>query len=284
MKGMDSNMNKTTNNDKKAIDDEKPKYSAPAVRKVLEMLELMARGDKSFSVSDVVNELDITSNSVFRIFKELELKGYVVKNPVDSTHELTPKLYYLGNSIRSRISLAKTAYPYMKSIRQFTKETVLLTTFGGQNDTLVVDQIESREPIKFLSTIGVTYDSYSSAMGKAMLSSLDEAELVEYFASHQLVKKTENTISSWDELLRQLTAIKKEGVAYDREENMYGLSCIACPVFSMRGQLEGSIGISGLTFRMGEETIKESARFIRKQAWQLSSTLGYEQKQSFELI
>lgn len=284
MKGMDSNMNKTTNNDKKAIDDEKPKYSAPAVRKVLEMLELMARGDKSFSVSDVVNELDITSNSVFRIFKELELKGYVVKNPVDSTHELTPKLYYLGNSIRCRISLAKTAYPYMKSIRQFTKETVLLTTFGGQNDTLVVDQIESREPIKFLSTIGVTYDSYSSAMGKAMLSSLDEAELVEYFASHQLVKKTENTISSWDELLRQLTAIKKEGVAYDREENMYGLSCIACPVFSMRGQLEGSIGISGLTFRMGEETIKEYARFIRKQAWQLSSTLGYEQKQSFELI
>lgn len=284
MKGMDSNMNKTTNNDKKAIDDEKPKYSAPAVRKVLEMLELMARVDKSFSVSDVVNELDITSNSVFRIFKELELKGYVVKNPVDSTHELTPKLYYLGNSIRSRISFAKTAYPYMKSIRQFTKETVLLTTFGGQNDTLVVDQIESREPIKFLSTIGVTYDSYSSAMGKAMLSSLDEAELVEYFASHQLVKKTENTISSWDELLRQLTAIKKEGVAYDREENMYGLSCIACPVFSARGQLEGSIGISGLTFRMGEETIKEYASFIRKQAWQLSSTLGYEQKQSFELI
>lgn len=52
----------------------------------------------------------------------------------------------------------------------------------------------------------------------------------------------------------------------------------------MRGQLEGSIGISGLTFRMGEETIKEYARFIRKQAWQLSSTLGYEQKQSFELI
>ncbi len=86
------------------------------------------------------------------------------------------------------------------------------------------------------------------------------------------------------QLLRQLTAIKKEGVAYDREENMYGLSCIACPVFSMRGQLEGSIGISGLTFRMGEETIKEYARFIRKQAWQLSSTLGYEQKQSFELI
>lgn len=258
------------------IKEEKQKYAAPAVRKALEILELMARVDKSLSLSEVVNELDITSNSAFRIFKEFEAKGYVTKDPEDSSYELTPKLYYLGSSLRSRLSFVKAAYPHMKNIRSYTKETVLLTTLDEKNDTLVVDQIESREPIKFLSTIGATYDSYNSAMGKAMLATFDATEIEQYISCHELVKKTEASIGSKEELIKELEKIKKRGIAYDLEENMRGLTCIACPIFSANGFLEGSIGVSGLTFRMSQETIKDYSEFIKKEAAILSATLGYD--------
>lgn len=255
--------------------DNNQKYSAPAVRKVLEMLELMAKTDHSFTLSEIVSQLDVTSNSAFRIFKELEQKGYVVKNVEDSSYELTPKIYYLGNSIRNRISFVKTAYPYMKNIRKYTKETVLLTKLTGENDTLVIDQLESMEPIKFISTVGISYDSYTSAMGKAMLSSLDEAQLKEYFKKHELVKRTQNTITSQEELEAELKVIAKKGVAFDREENLYGLSCIASPIYSSAGELVGAIGISGLSFRMTKEQALDYAEYIKDQAKMLSSTLGY---------
>ena len=137
------------------------RYSAPAAKALLEMMEFMAKHDNRYTLSEIVESLDITSNSAFRIFKEMEQKGYVVKDPVTSTYELTPKLYYLGSSIRDRVSFIKTAQPYMESIKKATRETVLLTRFTHQYDTLVVDQLESSEPIKFVSTVGLSYDSYA---------------------------------------------------------------------------------------------------------------------------
>lgn len=254
---------------------EKQKYSAPAAKAALEMLELMTKDSRSYSLSEIVDKLGITTNSAFRIFKELELKGYVIKDSTTSSYELTPKIYYLGNSIKNRISFVKAAQPYMKQIKRFTKETVLLTKFDTNNDTLVVDQLESAEPIKFMSTVGVSYDSYCSAMGKAMLSTLDEEELADYLCTHELAKKTESTITNREKLIQELFSIRLSQVAYDRGENLEGLTCIASPVFSSFGNLAGAIGISGLSFRMPAEQIEEYSAFIKDQAKQLSNTLGY---------
>ena len=251
------------------------RYSAPAAKALLEMMEFIAKHDNRYTLSEIVESLDITSNSAFRIFKEMEQKGYVVKDPVTSTYELTPKLYYLGSSIRDRVSFIKTAQPYMESIKKATRETVLLTRFTHQYDTLVVDQLESSEPIKFVSTVGLSYDSYASAMGKAMLSMLDEKELGVYLQTHELVRKTEYTITDRDQLIRELADIRESRIAYDRGENLQGLTCIACPVFSSLGRLEGAIGISGPAFRINMNRMEQYAQFIKEQSRQLSSVLGY---------
>lgn len=260
--------------------EEKQKYSAPAVRKVLDMLELMSKNDKSYSLSEIVDVLSISSNSAFRIFKELEAKGYVEKDGDDCTYELTPKLYYLGNSIRNRVSVVRTVYPYMKRILRYTNESVLFTKLDHNYNTIVVDQLESMEPIKFISTIGVAYDSYCSAMGKVMLAMLSKEELDGYFDTHPLVSKTPNTITNKDTLLAELKQIRERGIAYDLEENMQGLSCIAAPIFSSTGVLEGSIGISGLSFRITEELFPLYTKYIKEQAVLVSSVLGYETLES----
>ena len=254
------------------------KYSAPAVKKVLEILELMARSNRSFTVSEISNELDISVNSAFRIYKELEEKDYVTKDPSDSSYELTPKLYYIGCSIKNNILFVKSAQPYMKKIRKYTGETVLLTILSKENGTLVVDQMESKEPIKFLSTVGIVYDSYTSAMGKAMLAELEEDEINEYLDKYKFIKKTDKTIIDKQIFKKELKKIAESKVAFDKEENFRGLSCIASAVFSGEGNLEGAIGISGLTFRMDEKTIEKYAEFIREQAEQFSASLGYEKR------
>lgn len=254
----------------------KLKYSAPAVKKALEILELMAVSGRSYTVTEIVSKLDISTNSAFRIFKELESKGYVTKDSQDSSYDLTPKLYYIGNAIRDRVSFVKAAQQFMRNINKFTGETVVLTKFGEKYGTLVIDQLESREPIKFLSTIGVTYDSYCSAMGKAMLSSLLADELDEYLNNTNLEKKTKTTITDIDILKSEISQVRESGIAFDREENLDGLTCIASPVYSGSGKLEGAIGISGLCFRMDKAKAKKFAEFISEQAKQFSCSLGYE--------
>ena len=107
------------------------RYSAPAAKALLEMMEFMAKHDNRYTLSEIVESLDITSNSAFRIFKEMEQKGYVVKDPVTSTYELTPKLYYLGSSIRDRVSFIKTAQPYMESIKKATRDSAVNSFYAS---------------------------------------------------------------------------------------------------------------------------------------------------------
>lgn len=250
-------------------------YSAPAARKAICLLELMATEDKPFSVTELATRLDVTVNSVFRILKELETLQYIVKNESDSTYTLTAKLYYLGISLSSRISLKHSAQPFLTRLREETRETVLLTTFGQHYATLIVDQQISSEPIKFISTAGLEYASYSSAMGKAMLACLSTQELEDYLFWVNFAKVTEYTISSPDELRRELVQVRTQGYAVDMQESVLGLKCVAAPIFSIGGRLEGALGVSALAFRLPDVKLPSVARTVCEQARLLSASLGY---------
>ncbi|MFR9708116.1 IclR family transcriptional regulator [Paenibacillus sp. MB22_1] len=250
------------------------KYKAPAAEKVLDILELMARENKPFSVTEISNTLSITTNSVFRILKELEEKRYIQKKETDSTYQLTGKLYYLGSSIANRITLKQVAEPSMRALRDETRETTLLTKPGSFGTTLVLDQLESLEPIKFLSTVGLEYPSHTSALGKAMLAfSPDQLEL--YLAHHDLQPATSASITDPSKLRDEIAQIRIQGYALDMEESCEGLRCIGVPIINATGQLEGAIGVSGPIFRMSKKTIDRYIQLALQYSQVISEQLGY---------
>ncbi|MHA6483333.1 IclR family transcriptional regulator [Paenibacillus sp. strain BS8-2] len=252
------------------------KYKAPAAEKVLDILELMARENKAFSVTEISNVLSITTNSVFRILKELEEKKYIQKKDSDSTYQLTGKLYYLGSSIANRITLKEVAEPTMRALRDETRETTLLTKPGALGRTLVVDQLESLEPIKFLSTVGLEYPSHTSAMGKAMLAFSPDL-LEQYLNHHELEPATPGSIVYPVKLREEMEHIRAQGYALDMEESCEGLRCIGVPILNAAGQLEGAIGVSGPIFRMSKKTMDRYIHLTVKQGSLISEQLGHRQ-------
>ncbi len=254
-------------------------YSAPAARKAMLLLEKMTTVDKPFTVTELSSVLSIPTNSVFRILKELQSLQYI-EQLNDGGYVLTSKLYYLGSSIGDRISFKQSAQQFMDKLSFLTKETVILTTFGGHFSTLIVDQKISTERIKFISTVGLEYSSYSSAMGKAMLAFISQEKLSHYLEYVVFEKETDNTIITKEDLLRELELIRKQGYATDKEESVMGVNCVAAPVFSVGGWLEGAIGISGPKFRLKTEELDETAKIVKEQAQLFSSTLGYSKEES----
>jgi IclR family KDG regulon transcriptional repressor len=255
--------------------DEK-KYKAPAAEKMLDILELMAKENKYFSVAEISSRLSITSNSVFRIMKELEEKKYIQKNPIDSSYQLTAKLYYLGSSIGNRIALKNVAEGSIHMLRDTTRETTLLTKLGSYGRTLVVDQLESLEAIKFLSTVGLEYPSHTSAMGKAMQAFSSPSLLQQYIENNELCAPTSSSIA--DQSKMELELIRSKGYATDIEESCEGLRCIGAPIFNATGEVEGAIGISGPIFRMSKENMKKYSKIVLEQAHHISELLGYHRR------
>ena len=76
--------------------------------------------------------------------------------------------------------------------------------------------------------LAAKFGADATALGKAILSAIDEPRRRDYLAEHELVDLTPNTVTDKRALLRQLS--DPSAVALDREEYAVGTSCAAAVV------------------------------------------------------
>ena len=76
-------------------------------------------------------------------------------------------------------------------------------------------------------------------------------------------------------LRRELVQVRTQGYAVDMQESVLGLKCVAAPIFSIGGRLEGALGVSALAFRLPDVKLPSVARTVCEQARLLSASLGY---------
>lgn len=83
---------------------------------------------------------------------------------------------------------------------------------------------------------------HATALGKSVLSELDDEARKDYLSRHQLADLTPRTITRPAELLRRLDSSPMAPAITDMEEYTLGTVCVAVPVYS--GNTLGSLGVS----------------------------------------
>lgn len=61
----------------------------------------------------------------------------------------------------------------------------------------------------------------------------------------------------------------------DDEEAEIGHRCIGAPIFDYRGDIIAAISASGPTAQITEERIEVVAEYVKKQALEISRSMGY---------
>ncbi len=82
-----------------------------------------------------------------------------------------------------------------------------------------IDRVEPPNNIKLVTQIGSPVPLHSSASGKVILAHLAPSELEIFLALNPLVPHTPKTITSRNELEKELGEVRKTGIAWDLEEN-----------------------------------------------------------------
>ena len=113
------------------------------------------------------------------------------------------------------------------------------------------------------SHVGLEFPLAGTAVGKAILSELSEAEVKAVWDDSQIVQYTPNTICDLDRLLEELKNTRKTGFAYDMEEREAGLFCVGVSVPDYKGDYVYGISISAPLARMQEERLEE----VKKHLW-----------------
>ena len=100
------------------------------------------------------------------------------------------------------------------------------------------------------------------------------AELERYLQTHELRKFTDKTIVEREALLRELEAVRRNGIAFDDGEFDPEVRCVAVPVRDFAGRVTGAIGISGPIWRLSLQALQDKSARVREAAEKLSAEFG----------
>ncbi len=250
----------------------KTRYAVPAVDAMLDLVEHLAELDRPCGVTELSRALGMSTNLAFRVMRRLVDRGYA---EVDGggAYQLGVGLFRLGMRLRNRFELRRRAHPHLERLADRTGETSQLQVLDGRR-MLVIEAVSP--PADFFLQVmpGSRLHLYCNAFAKAVLAFLPATE-VDRLLPARLARLTERTLTSKRALKAELATVRRDGLAYDREEYSDGIFCLGAPVFDVAGQPVGGLGITGLSSRFGAGRQLPAAKLVLAAAAAVSRDLGY---------
>lgn len=226
------------------------KYSVKSLEKGLLVLELMTAKTRDVSLTEVAQELNLGKGTVHRIVSTLRACEFVDQNPETKKYSLGIRVFEMGSAINKEEFLKKVMKPELFVLAGKCKETVSASLLENFEITYIA-RIDSEQVLRVSIRDGTRFPAHCTASGKILLAALSNEQLKEmYQRSDRLVTLTENSISSFRKLMEVISEVRMKDVAYDYEEALTGVYCVAAPIVNSRNLTIAAVSISGPKERM----------------------------------
>jgi len=233
----------------------------PAIDKCFAILELLAQSKEPMGISDISGKLDLNKSTVFNILHTL-MNLNVLEIQPDVKFVFGTRFYILGSMAGKRSKLIQTAHPYLERINEKTKLSAFLG-LRSDRQVILIDKVDSAYGIKLSSEIGMQMPILAGAGIKAMLSQLSDEEIDEILARTELKRYTPYSIIDKAVYKEEILEVRKQGIAYDREEYIEGMVAFAIPIKANSRDLQAAIWAVGLTRHVPEAYIPELTELLK---------------------
>jgi DNA-binding IclR family transcriptional regulator len=243
----------------------------PAIDKCFAILDLLAQSKEPLGISDISGKLDLNKSTVFNIGHTLRDLNILEYQP-DGKFVFGTRFYILGNMAGKRSPLIQTAHPYLETINEKTKLSAFL---GLRSDrkTILIDKVDSAYGIKVSSEIGMQMPILAGPGIKAMLSQLSDEEIDEILARTELKSYTPFSIIDKDAYKEEILEVRKQGIAYDRQEYIEGMVAFAVPIKAKGRDVQAAIWTVGLTHQVPDSFIPDLTRLLKGISEEISHRL-----------
>lgn len=222
-----------------------------AFSKFMHVLQLVADAAEPMTTGALTRASGYPRPTLHRIVGALLAEG-LLRESGAATFELGPRLIQLASRSWGRSDLRVAAGEELRRLRDTTGETVHLAVPSGTR-MVYIEKLESPSAVRMASRIGTSVSMHSTAVGKAYLAVLTEAQREALLPQLELTRYTPNTVVKLDALRRQLKTVQARGWAVDDEENEADIYCYGAPILSASGAPMAAISVSTLRFRQKDD-------------------------------
>lgn len=245
---------------------------APAADYAVCILETLARNPVLMGISDISRETGINKNAVSRVLSSLVENGWVYQEELK--YQMTLKPFRMASSALRRITFCSAAQPVLTRLWEQTGDNCYIGVLH-EDAVLYLGHIDSRRDLRIAGRVGGSYPLLNTAPGKVLLAYARESYREQYLQTTQGLDGTQAAAVE-----RSLADIRRRGWALDDEEYGPGILCFAAPVFDIRQQVVGTIGISTSTVYCDQQQlIAHQGALVLAAAREISEKLGAAEEQ-----
>ncbi|GAA1209636.1 IclR family transcriptional regulator [Prauserella alba] len=244
---------------------------AQTVSRAFAVLRLFRDHHGDLGVGAVSKELGLNLSTTHRIVRALVAEGYLAQNEENERYYLGTAALLLGQAAHHDFGL-DVVYPVLQELARSTGESVNLGVLAADT-AVVVERIESAQPLRFTQPPGTRVLLHASSMGKVLLAFNREIETATLKGVARLTRITEKTHATVPALRAELDEIRARGWSTDDEESTIGVRCAAAPICDGSGVARAAIAVQAPAVRVPDGRFGELGPLVVTAAKEISTLL-----------
>ncbi len=223
-------------------------YSAPALEKGLEILELLASLGRPVSTREIAARLGRSKGEIFRVVYVLVGRGYLNRDAASDELSLGDRLFELGIRTPRPRELVEVAVPAMERLSNACGQSAHLVVLN-KGETAVVATTAGRADIVFSLRLGYRRPSIHATSGRLIIAFQSAGHRARMIGEGLAAAKGRVDRKRLD---RQLDAIKRRGFLVSESHDVVGVTDIGAPILDRAGHAIASVVVPYLN-RHGEK-------------------------------
>ena len=225
-----------------------PSSGDGTVGKALEVLDAVAAYERPVKFTELLENSQFPKATLYRFLQTLTNQNMLSHDPESGSYTLGLRLIRLAHTAWEHASLAPIARPYVEELAAEAGESVHLAQMDN-GQVIFVEKLKATDRFETLAQVGKVAPAYCTGVGKAMLAFIAPKRLEIVLQQQSFYPYTKATHASRTSLLAELPAIRRDGIAFDREEHEEGIVSIAAPIFISNGRVIGALSVASSTTR-----------------------------------
>ncbi len=252
--------------------EEVSKSHVPSLERGLAILEILAQSRAGLSLSQVTRHLALPKSSVHCLLRTFESTGYVYKDGPSSKYRVSLAICDLARQALQGISLRDQARQHLRRLSEQTGLTVHMAVLE-QGACVLIEKVTPPGVSRTCTWIGKQLALHCTALGKALLAHIPEADAEQLIADQGLIRYNDNTICSIRHLKQELELIRSRGYALDDEEEEIGVRCLGAPIFNANNDAIAALSVVGNAAQIPGENFLQLHQNVQEAAKKVSDQM-----------
>ncbi|MBO6525417.1 IclR family transcriptional regulator [Erythrobacter sp.] len=247
----------------------KKKYSAPALDKGLDILELLSESRQPLTMGQIAEHLNRSKGEIFRMLVALEQRRYILRDEATDGFLIGNRLFEMAMKTAPTRDLVATAMPHISAVAHAIDQSCHLTVLSN-TEIVVIARVEAPGELGFAVRLGYHRRVDQSTSGRVLAAFASPAD------RQRLIAEMEARYPDFDraDFETRVERVRKQGYEKGPSNTVAGVTDMGAPIIGETGWAVGSLVVPFI-LRDGEHAgLDDAVAMVVREAASISEELA----------